>query len=301
MAVTLAQSALIQSQVLTQIKGLYAPRYNTCDPLSAVNYGQVATLELSNATTLQTLEFVTNLKASRITRIAFEYSDGSEFSTTTPEFLQARDKYLGLKIYDVASGAAQTRIFIDFADETLRTTSGIRRGELAVGVGEIIRVKLHIAPKVAGDPDQISLSANMRQTAMQADRFFVSRLNNPMISHTVTGEQTHKFPLQGSKHRIRRMWLKSDSIEYFEILRDRMKVMDATVSDYHIMLERQTGRTVPAGWVCIDFIAHGFASESAFVPVANESLQLKLRTTKAEEIPVIFEYLTQTKDIPTGA
>lgn len=294
-----AQSALQQSNTLRKIKGLFAPRYNTCEPFSTVNFGQVATLELKEASTIQTLEIVTNVKASRISRISFEYQDGSEFSTTTPAFLQARDSYLKNKIYDVANGDEQTRLYIDFADETLRTTDGIRRGELVVGMGEIIRVKLHIGQRVNGDPEVLQLSANLRQTSAQSGRFFVSRLSTPTVNHTVIGEQTHKFPLMGQNHRIRRMWLHTGAVEYFEILRDRVKVIDGTVKDYHTMLERMTRRTVPDGWVCIDFIAHGFASESAFVPVANESLQLKLRTNADETIPVVFEYLTQVNQIPT--
>jgi hypothetical protein len=33
--------------------------------------------------------------------------------------------------------------------------------------------------------------------------------------------------------------------------------------------------------------------------VANESLQIRFKTTEALNIPIVTEYLTQTKEIPT--
>ncbi|WP_375752711.1 major capsid protein P2 [Vibrio sp. HN007] len=301
MATPMQQSAAAAA-VLKAVKGPYAPRIEQCDPFKTVGYNQKATLEFDVARTVQGLEFVSNLSVARISRISMEYQDGSEFFFTDPSFLIARDAYDKKINADAAdSGVNYSRIYLDFADEQLRTTDGIRRGELAILPGEIIRVKVHIGAKQSGDPDAIELYANMTTTAAQADRYFVPRLSDVILSQTVTGEQTHKFPLMGINHRIRRMWLKTSKLTDFEIIRDRTKVMWGKVADIKAMVKRQTGKEAPAGWVCIDFISHGFASESAFIPVANESLQLKLKTTAAEEIPVYFEYITQNKEVPTGA
>jgi len=298
---TPSQQSAVAAAVIKAVKGAYAPRFVQCDPYKAVNYNQKAVLEFETARTLSGIEFVTNLPVARISRISLEYQDGSEFSFMSPAFLVARDSYNGLKNTDAAvDGVDLTRLYLDFADEQLRTTDGIRRGELVVLPGEVVRVKVLLGAKQAGDPDNIILYSNMRESAGQSDRYFVPRLNEVILSQTIGGEQSHKFPLMGMNHRIRRIWFKTDKIEYFEIIRDRMKITWGEVVDYTAMIERQTGKTIPAGWFCIDFITHGFASESSFVPVANESLHLKLRTSAAVEIPVTFEYITQNKEVPVA-
>lgn len=286
--------------LLRQIKGNYAPRFIKCDPFKTVHYGKVAVLELEEAAVYSNIELVTNLPYDRIERISLEYQDGSEFSTVTPKFLKARDQYNKRTVKDCADdGVEQSRLYLEFADERMRTTDGIRRGELVVLPGETIRVKVHLATKAVDDPDVPELYANAWKQDPQIDRYFVKRDSEQILSQTITGEQTHKFPLMGINHRIRRMWLETDKITYFAIIKDRKIVFEGDVADYVANLERETDKTVPQGWLPIDFIYHGFASESSFIPTALQSLQLKLRSTAAQEIPIYFEYLTQNKEIPT--
>lgn len=296
----------IAAAVLAAVKGTYNPRFIKLDAAKSLGYGRDNVFELSQAATYQGIEFVTDLPMARIERITIEYQDGSEFYTVVPALLKARDEYLGKKVFDAAdAGTSKTRVYLDFADDDLRTTDGIRRGEMVVLPGEVVRIKVRLASRVVdaqtpenSDPETPILYANANETAAQADRYFVPRISQMIVSHTVAGEQKHKFPLMGMNHRIRRMWLQTNKLTDFELYRDRVKIMFGNVEDMQAQVERHYGRKVPAGWVCIDFIAHGFASESAFVPVANESLQLGLTLTAAQEIPVYFEYITQNKEIP---
>ncbi len=302
-------SKLMQaSAILSAVKGVYNPRMVELDPPKSIGYARDVIFELSEARTYQHIELVTDLPWQRIERITIEYQDGSEFYITEPALLKARDNYLGKKIFDTyGGGALLSRLFLDFADNKLRTTDGIRRGELVILAGETVRIKVRLASRFIdaenaenSDPEMPIFYANAFETAPQADRFFVPRVDKQIISHTVEGEQKHKFPLQGMNHRIRRMWLQTDKLTDFQIIRDRTPVMFASVLDMHEVIEREHGRKVPDGWVCIDFIAHGFASESAFIPVSKESLQLSLTMTAAAEIPVFFEYIVQNKEIPVG-
>jgi len=300
-------SKLMQAAaVLSAVKGVYNPRMVELDPPKSIGYGRDVIFELTEARAYQHIEFVTDLPWERIERITMEYQDGSEFYIVEPAQLKARDTYLKKKIFDTKdNGALLSRLFLDFADNTMRTTDGIRRGELVILPGETVRIKLRLAARFVdqatpanSDPEMPVMYANAFETAPQADRFFVPRVDKQIISHTVTGEQKHKFPLQGMNHRIRRMWLQTNAVTDFEIIRDRTPVMFGSVMDMHEVIEREYDRKVPDGWVCFDFVAHGFASESAFVPVSKESLQLSLTTTAAAEIPVFFEYIVQNKEIP---
>ncbi|MGJ7093510.1 hypothetical protein [Vibrio hannami] len=290
--------------VLREVKGAYAPRLEQCDPFKSVGYFKKCILEFDEAQTIAGLEIVTNVPRECIQRIWFEYTDGSEFSGFYPEFLVASDAYDGKWSEEAVVAAeeisGQTRIFIDFAKEEHRTTDGIRRGELVVLPGEKIRMVVLTAGKGEFYPETLEMYANKRVLPAQPDRYFVPRIWHGEISQTVAGEQTHNFPLKGANHRIWRMWLKTSNLQSFEILRDRKKVTWGYIDDIKSNLRRQSGKQMPDGWVVIDFVNHGFATEGAFVPVCLESLQIKLRTAAAEEIPVYFEYVTQNKEIPTG-
>jgi hypothetical protein len=315
-AMRLSQSA---AAVLRMIKGSFSPRLTKAHPFKSVGFGQTAILELDESKTIQHIEVVTNLPFSMIESISFEYQDGSEFSVIKPDVIKARGDFIR-RYYEESLGRYRdevnyqtvTRFTLDFADTSYETTDAIRRGELVVLPGETIRMKVRVKPFVdeLSVPDVIELSANFMESPAQADRYFVNRFSEMIIDQNVAGEQTHKFPLMGIPHRIRRMYIINANdldIEYLEIIRDRVKVYWGDVSDitYSQLYDNKgpwPGAMVEEGGarpLVIDFTQNGYATESAFVPVANESLQLKLRTGSAGPVRIAFEYITQVKDVPT--
>ncbi len=308
-AMRLSQSA---AAVLRTIKGSYSTRLTEAEPFKSVGFNQTAILELNESKTIQAIEIVGNFEMNQIESISFEYQDGSEFSVLKPDMIRARCEFHGNYYEDVNAAvevAPSCRFWIDFADTSYRTTDAIRRGELVVLPGETIRMKVRMKSKLTiGDegeyasPDYLEIKANIIESPAQVDRYFVNRFSEMILDHNVSGEQTHKFPLMGIPHRIRRMYIMESDIEYLEIIRDRVKVLWG-MKDAIISSQIREWKNPKSGEVqnilVIDFTQNGYATESAFVPVANESLQLKLRKTNAGPVRIVFEYITQMKDVPT--
>ncbi|MFC1508030.1 major capsid protein P2 [Pseudomonadota bacterium] len=147
--------------VMQAIKGLYNPMPLVLDPFKVVGYGKPAVLELGENVTYASLEIITNLPADRISRISL-MKGGREFSGWPATLFHVRDRYLKNTVDNT-----QTRIFLDFADENLRTTTSIRRGELVIGNGEKFTLKLQIESKQEGDPEQIELECHARELPAQ--------------------------------------------------------------------------------------------------------------------------------------
>jgi hypothetical protein len=313
-AMRLSQAA---AAVLRTIKGSYSTRLTQADPFKTVGWGQTAILEIDQSKTIQQINVETNLPFDSIESISFEYQDGSEFSVIKPDTIRARarffGKYFASYLGDYTNEAkipTRTAFTIDFADTIYNTTDAIRRGELVVLPGETIRMKVRVKSKseMHYEPDAIELRANFLESPAQVDRYFVTRFSEMVINHNVAGEQTHKFPLMGISHRIRRMFIMNANtldLEYLEIIRDRVKILYGTVADiqyqqnYANHSPENLGAEGAMGCLTIDFTENGYGTESAFIPVANESLQLKLRTKKAGPVRIAFEYVTQLKEVPT--
>ncbi|TCT60145.1 major capsid protein P2 [Vibrio crassostreae] len=286
-----------QQAILAMVKGAYIPTPMILDPLKGVGYSQDAFLTFDEQRTFASLEVVTNLPRGRIERITME-KGGREFINWPVEVLEKRDGYLG----NPTDVDGQTRFYLDFADETLRTQQGIRRGELVMLAGEQFKLKIRIASKQTGDPSVIEMMVRARELPAQQDRFFLPRLEELIIDQTVAGEQRHKFPMMGADLRIRRIFLQSDNddIDSLTLKRDGNILLETDTDDYNSDLERYYAMTPQDGYQALDFIAHGFAAESSFVPVANQSLQLFINKKTAGTIRVYVEYLVHEKQVPTS-
>ena len=284
-----------QSEMLALVKGAYAPTPVILNPLKGVDYSQDAFLTFDEQRTFASFEIITNLPRGRIERISMEQG-GREFINWPTSVLNMRDKYLGYPV----DGGGKTRFYLDFADDTLRTQQGIRRGELIMLPGEQFKLKIRISAKVKGDPDVIEMFVRARELPTQQARYFRPRLEELIIDQTVAGEQRHKFPLMGADLRIRRLWLHNERNDITKLVlkRDGNILLETATGDYNNDLIRYYQLNPQAKFQALDFIPHGWAAESAFVPIAEQSLQLIINKQTAGTIRAFIEYLVLEQSVP---
>ncbi|KJY81213.1 major capsid protein P2 [Vibrio nigripulchritudo] len=279
--------------VVNKIKGAFTPTPKELDPFRAIQYGKHAILDLKDLVAYAAIEIKTDLPLSRLGRVSLE-RNGSELIGWDAKLFHVRDEYLELPVQKKGvDSATHTRLVLDFSDETLRTLTGIRRGELVHLAGEQLVLKVAIKQKHATDPNTPEFTARARVLPYQSVRFFQQRLTEVVIDHTLAGEQKHTFPLQGGNVRLRRMFLETENndITKVEIRRDNTPIYEINVDDLNFDLKRFHDKHVTDDYVIVDFISGGWAAEQAFVPIAASSLQLVVTKRTAGNINVHLDYL----------
>lgn len=206
MAIPAQQAALVAA-----IKGNFNVRPIELDPFRAGNpYGKSAILDIKDLSAYASLEVMVDLPIERLGRVTFERNN-TEIIGIDASYFHIRDSFKKLPVQNKGvNGATHTRLVIPFADETLRTLQGIRRGEYVHLAGETLIMRVFCNAKEVGDPDMPTFEATARVVDYQVDRFFQQRYTETSINHTSTGEQKHDFPLVGANLRLRSMYLTTD-------------------------------------------------------------------------------------------
>ncbi|SKA77374.1 major capsid protein P2, partial [Enterovibrio nigricans] len=260
-----------QAAIVAAVKAAFNVRPMDLDPFrSGQVYGKQAVLEINTLHAFASLEVVTDLPLQRLGRVSLERNN-KEIIGIDAAFFHKRDIKKGLPVQAKGvAGATQTRLIIPFADETLRTLQGIRRGELVHQAGELLMLKIGVKQKVANDPDIPEFTANARVVDYQSERFFQQRYTQTSITHTQTGTQRHEFPIVGANVRLRSMLLETenDDITRIAIRRDNETIWEQNVDDLRFAMARFSDTHAPARGVWVDFVSTGFANEQAFIPVA---------------------------------
>ncbi|PKF48630.1 major capsid protein P2, partial [Enterovibrio nigricans] len=268
-----------RAAIVAAAKGAFNVRPMDLDPFrSGQVYGKQAVLEINTLHAFASLEVVTDLPLQRLGRVSLERNN-KEIIGIDAAFFHKRDTKKGLPVQAKGvSGATQTRLIIPFADETLRTLQGIRRGELVHQAGELLMLKIGVKQKVANDPDIPEFTATARVVDYQTERFFQQRYTQTSITHTQTGTQRHEFPIVGANVRLRSMLLETenDDITRVAIRRDNETIWEQNVDDLRFAMARFGDTHAPARGVWVDFVSTGFANEQAFIPVAQSSLKLEI-------------------------
>ncbi|WCE30108.1 major capsid protein P2 [Vibrio sp. SCSIO 43137] len=276
------------------VKGLYAPTPTQLDPFRNTNpYGKHAIIDLSDFVTYQSIEIKCDLPIERLGRVSIE-RDTQEIVGIEASFFHKRDSFKKLPFESKGvNGASQTRLILPFADETMRTQVGIRRGEYVHKQGEKLMIKIQVLPKESGDPDVPSFDATARTSDGQAERYFQQRWTETSITHSQKGEQKHDFPIMGQNVRLRSMLLEceNDDIVKIQIKRNKEIIWEKTVEDLRFEQARYGDRKVPAKGVWIDFCLEGWAAEQAFTPIASESLKLVIDKRSTGEINICHDYI----------
>lgn len=281
------------SAVIGQVKGAFNPTPKELDPFRAIQYGKHAILDLKDLVSYASIEIKTDLPIGRLGRVSLE-RNGSELIGWDAKIFHVRDKYLDKPVQQKGvGGATHTRLILDFSDETMRTLTGIRRGELVHLAGEQLVLKVAIKQKQTNDPTSPEFTARARTLPYQAVRFFQQRLTEVVIDHTLAGEQKHTFPLQGGNVRLRRLFLETENndITKVEIRRDNTPIYEINVDDLNFDLKRYHDKQHTDDFVVMDFIAGGWAAEQAFIPIAASSLQLVITKRTAGNINLHMDYL----------
>lgn len=290
MAISTAQ----QAALIAAVKGAFSVRPMDLDPFrSGSPYGKHAILEIKELNAFASIEVVTDLPIERLGRVSLERNN-KEIIGIDADFFHKRDVKKGLPVQakGVAS-ASKTRLIIPFADETLRTLAGIRRGELVHQAGELLMLKIGVKGKESGDPDIPEFSAQARVVDYQSERYFQQRYTQTSINHTQTGEQRHEFPLVGSNLRLRSMLLEceNDDITRVSIRRDNETIWEHDVEDIKFAMERYSDMKAPTKGVWIDFVSCGFANEQSFTPAAMTSLKLVIDKRTTGTIDVFNDFI----------
>ncbi|WP_070964601.1 major capsid protein P2 [Vibrio sonorensis] len=283
-----------QAAVIAAGKGAFSVRPMDLDPFrSGSPYGKHAILEIKELNAFASIEVVTDLPIERLGRVSLERNN-KEIIGVDADFFHKRDTKKGLPVEAKGvKGATKTRLIIPFADETLRTLAGIRRGELVHQAGEHLMLKVGVNAKEAGDPDIPEFSGKARVVDYQNERYFQQRYTQTSINHTQTGEQRHEFPLVGANVRLRSMLLEceNDDITRVSIRRDKELIWEQDVEDIKFALGRYGEMNAPAKGVWIDFVSCGFANEQSFIPVAKESLKLVIDKRTTGTIDVFNDFI----------
>ncbi|MGR5059921.1 major capsid protein P2 [Vibrio rotiferianus] len=290
MAAPTAQMAAI----VAAVKGAFNVRPIDLDPFrSSAVYGKKAILEIKELHAFASIEVLTDLPLKRLGRVSLERNN-KEIIGIDASFFHKRDTKKGLPVQNKGiNGASKTRLIIPFADETMRTLQGIRRGELVHQAGETLVLKIGVKPKASGDPDVPEFSARARAVDYQGTRFFQQRYTETQIVQNQTGEERHEFPIVGQNVRLRSMLLESenDDITRISIRRDNEVIWEHDVEDMRFDMERFTEEKAPDKGVWIDFVSTGFANEQAFIPVAAASLKLVIEKSTTGTIDVFMDYI----------
>ncbi|ODS05215.1 major capsid protein P2 [Vibrio scophthalmi] len=298
MAASMAQ----QGALIAAIKGAFNVRPMDLDPFrSGTVYGKQAILEIKELNAFASLEIVTDLPITRLGRVSLERNN-KEIIGIDAAFFHKRDIKKGLPVQNKGTaGATKTRLIIPFADETLRTLQGIRRGELVHQAGELLILKIGVKTKVANDPDVPEFTASARVVDYQAERFFQQRYTQTSILQTQTGEQRHEFPIVGQNVRLRSMLLETENndITRISIRRDNETIWEQDVEDIKFAMARYGEAHAPSRGVWIDFVSTGFANEQAFVPIANASLKLVIEKRTTGTVDVFTDYI-EVERLPQG-
>lgn len=283
-----------QAALIAAVKGAFNVRPMDLDPFRAGSpYGKQAILDINILNAFASLEITTDLPLERLGRVSLERNN-KEIIGVDAAFFHKRDikKALPVQAKGV-NGATKTRLIIPFADETLRTLAGIRRGEYVHQAGELLVLKIQVKQKEEGDPDFPEFVAKARVVDYQSDRFFQQRYTETSIDHTQTGEQRHEFPLVGANIRLRSMLLETenDDITRLSIRRDNETIWEQDVEDIKFAQSRYGETQAPTKGVWLDFVSCGFANEQSFVPVANTSLKLVIEKRTVGTVDVFMDYI----------
>lgn len=287
-----------QAALIAAVKGAFNVRPMDLDPFRAGSpYGKQAILDINVLNAFASLEITTDLPMERLGRVSLERNN-KEIIGIDAAFFHKRDVKKGLPIQNKGvNGATKTRLIIPFADETLRTLAGIRRGEYVHQAGELLVLKIQVKQKEEGDPDFPEFVAKARVVDYQSERFFQQRYTETSIDHTQTGEQRHEFPIVGANVRLRSMLLETenDDITRISIRRDNETIWEQDVEDIKFAQARYGDTKAPTNGVWIDFVSCGFANEQSFVPVANTSLKLVVTKRTAGTVDVFMDYIEVEK------
>jgi hypothetical protein len=284
--------------IVAAVKGAFNVRPLDLDPFrSGSPYGKHAILDINLLNAFASIEITTDLPMTRLGRVSVERNN-KEIIGIDANFFHKRDRYKDLPVQEKGvSGATKTRLVIPFADETLRTLSGIRRGELVHQAGETLILKVQVLAKEEGDPDIPEFVAKARVVDYQAERYFQQRYTETSINHTQTGEQRHEFPIVGSNVRLRAMLLETENndITRVSIKRDNEVIWEQDVDDIRFEQMRYGDKTAPSTGVWLDFVNIGFANEQAFTPIANSSLKLVIEKRTTGVIDVFMDHIDVEK------
>ncbi|PKF48625.1 hypothetical protein AT251_24685, partial [Enterovibrio nigricans] len=170
-----------QAAIVAAVKAAFNVRPMDLDPFrSGQVYGKQAVLEINTLHAFASLEVVTDLPLQRLGRVSLERNN-KEIIGIDAAFFHKRDIKKGLPVQAKGvAGATQTRLIIPFADETLRTLQGIRRGELVHQAGELLMLKIGVKQKVANDPDIPEFTANAVWWTTRASVSFSSVTPRPL-------------------------------------------------------------------------------------------------------------------------
>jgi len=280
--------------IVAAVKGACDVRPMDLDPFrSGTVYGKQAILEIKELNAFASIEVVTDLPLKRLGRVSLERNN-KEIIGIDASFFHKRDTKKGLPVQAKGvSGATKTRLIIPFADETMRTLQGIRRGELVHQAGELLVLKIGVKAKAAGDPDVPEFTARARVLDYQSTRFFQQRYTQTSILQTQTGEQRHEFPIVGQNVRLRSMLLETedDDITRVSIRRDNETIWEQDVEDIRFAMSRYSQTNAPEKGVWIDFVSTGFANEQSFTPIALSSLKLVVEKGSSGTIDVFADYI----------
>ena len=109
----------------------------------------------------------------------------------------------------------------------------------------------------------------------------------------------HDFPLIGMNVRLRKMFLscENNDITKIEIKRDNKTIYEIDVDDLAYNQRRFAERRPTDDYIVLDWTETGFAAESAFIPVANQSLKLVVTKRSVGVITIHNDYLDQETDL----
>ncbi|MEZ9440344.1 major capsid protein P2 [Vibrio atlanticus] len=298
----MAISTAAQAAIIAAIKGPFDVRPMDLDPFrSGVPYSKQAILEIKELNAFASIEVVTDLPIERLGRVSLERNN-KEIIGLDAVYFHKRDEKKKLPTQSKGkSGATKTRLIIPFADETLRTLAGIRRGELVHQAGELLMLKIGVKAKEASDPATPEFSAHARVLDYQQERYFQQRYTQTSILQTQTGEQRHEFPLMGGNIRLRSMLLETenDDITRVSIRRDNETIWEQDVEDIKFAMARYGGLRKPSKGVWIDFVSCGFANEQSFIPTAMSSLKLVIEKRTSGTIDVFSDFI-EIERLPEG-
>lgn len=245
--------------------------------------GSRAMLQITPGATFCMIEIVSN-----ITNVAHIEKVEVELNGQTIVNVSGFDLKTLLEGYTKRSRSAG-RYVINFFNPESKTLNSMRVGELVTLPSDTLSVFVTIAAAAVSP----TLRARALVTPAQPVRRFLPKIFTVNIDPAVVGENHWGYPVRSGSHFIRRLHFKSANVSKLQVLRDDLRVFNATATDNREDLNEGGDNAAVANVYHFDPAHIGYQLEGAFPTIAQKELAFKYDVTALGAVQVLCETLDQ--------
>ncbi len=245
--------------------------------------GSRASLQVTPGATFCMIELISNItNVAHITKIEVELNGQTIVNVS------GYDVKTLLEGYTKRSRAAG-RYQIAFYNPESKTLNSMRVGELVTLPSDTLTVYVTFDPAAVAP----TLRARALVTPSQPVRRFIPKIYTVNIDPAVIGENLFNYPVRSGSHFIRRLHFKSANVSKLQVVRDDLRVFNATATDNREDLSEGGDNAPVAGVFHFDPAHIGFQLEGAFPTIAQRALEFRYDVTALGAVPVLCETLDQ--------